>query len=112
MVRYTFDAVARGASLGFHSNSRSGRVYAVSEHWTDGGSGSFSHGGKRHAQSDRTPGIGRQNMHARLKLEDAQALLDLEYTHASRGAKTFHIPERCDFSRFTTRSWGHREFGA
>jgi hypothetical protein len=33
VVRHTFDSVAETAKLGFFRNIRSGRIYAVSEHW-------------------------------------------------------------------------------
>jgi hypothetical protein len=33
VVRHTFDAAVSAAKLGFYRNRRSGRVYAISEHW-------------------------------------------------------------------------------
>lgn len=33
VLRHSFQSVATGATLGFHRNLQSGRVYAVSEHW-------------------------------------------------------------------------------
>jgi hypothetical protein len=39
VVRHTFDAASSSAKLGFYRNLRSGRVYAVSNHWDPAQSG-------------------------------------------------------------------------
>jgi hypothetical protein len=77
VVRHTFDGAADAAKLGFYRNRRSGRVYAVSEHW-DEGRGEYLVTAVKGPRRSLEPHE-LEEKYERANFDDARAWWDAEY---------------------------------
>jgi hypothetical protein len=77
VVRHTFDAAMHAAKLGFYRNVRSGRIYAVSNHWDTDNSDLLLTAVKGQRRSVEQHELGQKYEH--VKTEEARAWWEAEY---------------------------------